>query len=61
MMKRTHSREAPWTVIRANDKRRARLAAIRHVLSSLPYDGRDADALGEPDDRIIGGPDLLRG
>jgi polyphosphate kinase 2 len=60
MMKRTHSRDAPWVVIRANDKRRARLAAIRHVLLSLPYEGRDAGVVGEQDDRIIGGPDLLR-
>ncbi len=59
MMERTHSEEAPWTVIRANDKRRARLAAIRHVLLSLPYAGRDADAIGEQDEKIIGGPALL--
>jgi polyphosphate kinase 2 len=60
MMKRTHAKEAPWTVIRANDKRRARLAAIRHILQSLPYDGRGKDAVGEQDDKIIGGPDLLK-
>ena len=59
MMKRTHSGEAPWTVIRANDKRRARLAAIRHILLSLPYEGRDPDVVGEQDGKIIGGPGLL--
>jgi polyphosphate kinase 2 len=60
MMARTHSEESPWTVIRSNDKRRARLAAIRHVLLSLPYEGRDLAVVGEQDARIIGGPDLLR-
>jgi len=61
MMERTHDKDAPWTVVRANDKRRARLAAIRHILLSLPYDGRDIDAIGEADDKIIGGPGLPRG
>jgi polyphosphate kinase 2 len=61
MMERTHSADSPWTVIRANDKRRARLAAIRRVLLSLPYEGRDLDAIGKEDDKIIGdGPALLQ-
>ena len=60
MMKHTHSDHAPWTVLRANDTRRARLAAIRHILSSLPYDGRDDAAIGEEDDRIVcGGLDII--
>jgi len=59
MMERTHSDAAPWTVIRSNDKRRARLAAIRRVLLSLPYEGRDLEVIGQEDDKIIGGPDLL--
>jgi polyphosphate kinase 2 len=61
MMERTHSQDAPWTVVRANDKRRARLAAIRHILLSLPYEGRDLDVIGEQDGKIIGGPKLLQG
>ena len=59
MMERTHSDAAPWTVIRSSDKRRARLAAIRRVLLSLPYEGRDLEVIGQEDDKIIGGPDLL--
>jgi polyphosphate kinase 2 len=60
MMKRTHTKHAPWTVLRANDKRRARLAAIRRILSSLPYDGRDDDVIGKDDDRIVcAGPDIV--
>ncbi len=54
MVKRTHTKQAPWIVIRANDKRRARLAAIRRLLLSLPYDGRDLDAIGKEDKKIIG-------
>ena len=37
----THTTIAPWTVIRANDQRRARLEAIRVVLSADSYDGKD--------------------
>ncbi|PRD41027.1 polyphosphate kinase 2 [Phyllobacterium phragmitis] len=60
MMQRTHTAHAPWTVVRANDKRRARLAVIRRVLLSLPYKGRNLEAIGSEDDRIIGsGPKFL--
>lgn len=61
MFERTHTDYAPWTVVRANDKRRARLALIRRVLLSIPYDGRDLDAIGQEDEAIIGAPaDTLR-
>jgi polyphosphate kinase 2 len=55
---RSHSDRAPWTVIRADDKRRARIEAIRHVLGAIDYDRKDADAIGRRDDAIAGGPDL---
>ncbi|SDY26972.1 polyphosphate kinase 2 [Citreimonas salinaria] len=58
-LSRSHSAHAPWTVIRADDKRRARLTAIRSVLSGLDYDHRDDAALGVPDPRISAGPGLL--
>ena len=62
MMKATHTDHAPWTVIRSNDKRRARINAIRHVLLSLDYDGKDTKAIGELDPNVIGsGPDYLGG
>ena len=54
MMEHTHLDFAPWTIVRANDKRRARLAAIRHVLAAIDYKGADRDVIGEPDDKIIG-------
>lgn len=60
MFERTHSEHAPWTIVRANDKRRARLAVIRRILLSVPYAGRDMKAIGPEDERIIGsGPDFL--
>lgn len=60
MLERTDTGYAPWTIIRANDKRRARLAAIRRILLTLPYEGRDLVAIGSEDQSIIGrGPEFL--
>lgn len=56
MFERTHSDHAPWTVVRANDKRRSRLAVIRRLLLSIPYDGRDLERIGEEDPQVIGEP-----
>ena len=57
-LERTHTDHAPWTVIRADDKRRARLAVIRSVLAPLPYVGKDEAVVGAPDPEIAGGPEL---
>lgn len=56
MFERTHTGHAPWTVVLANDKRRARLAVIRRLLRSIPYEGRDLNRIGEEDPQIIGDP-----
>jgi polyphosphate kinase 2 len=61
MLKATHRPETPWTVVLANDKRRARLAVIRHLLASLEYRGKDKAIVGKPDAAILGGPRLLNG
>lgn len=55
---RSHSDAAPWTIVKSDDKKRARLAVIRHVLSALDYAGKDTAAIGAPDRSICGGPDL---
>ena len=55
---RSHSAHAPWTIVRSDDKRRARLNAIRTVLRGLDYTHKDAKAIGEIDDEICGGPDI---
>ncbi|MFW2541853.1 polyphosphate kinase 2 [Primorskyibacter sp. 2E107] len=55
---RTHTEAAPWTIIRSDDKKRARLEAIRHVLTHLEYDRKNPKAIGTPDPKLCGGPDL---
>ena len=59
MFERTHSNHAPWTLIRSDDKRRARVAAIRAILHELPYDGKDEEIACPPDPLIAGAPGLV--
>ncbi len=60
MFRFTHTAVAPWTVILANDQRRARLEAIRLVLGALDYEGKDVAAIGATDQRITGaGPEFF--
>jgi polyphosphate kinase 2 len=55
----TNSEHAPWTVVKSNDKKRARLEAMRHILERFDYDGKDEEVVGKPDMKIIGPPSLL--
>lgn len=55
---RTHVPDAPWTVVRSDDKRRARLNVIRSVLHGIDYKHKDTGALGAIDTAICGGPDI---
>jgi polyphosphate kinase 2 len=55
---RSHTQHAPWTIIRSDDKRRARLAAIRTVLHQFDYAHKDAGAIGNVDTAICGGPEI---
>jgi polyphosphate kinase 2 len=55
----TDTPAAPWTVVKSNDKKRARLEAMRHLLSQFDYPRKDAEVVGAPDDAIIGPPALL--
>ncbi|CUJ93450.1 polyphosphate kinase 2 [Ruegeria denitrificans] len=55
---RSHTEHCPWTIVRSDDKKRARLAAIRTVLHALDYDEKDEDAIGPIDPFICGGPDI---
>lgn len=51
---------SPWTVVRANDKRRTRINVIRHVLSSIDYTGKDVSIARSPDPKLVGrGPDYF--
>jgi polyphosphate kinase 2 (PPK2 family) len=47
---------APWTVVKSNDKKRARLEAMKWVLSKFDYEGKDKSVIGIPDPLIIGSP-----
>jgi polyphosphate kinase len=55
----TDQADAPWTVVKSNDKKRARIEAMRYVLAHVPYEGRDEKLAGEPDPRIVGPPPLV--
>lgn len=52
----TDTPHAPWTVVKSNDKKRARIEAIKWVLSQFDYTGKDPSIVGEPDPRLIGSP-----
>ncbi|WP_299298662.1 polyphosphate kinase 2 [uncultured Tateyamaria sp.] len=54
----THTGHAPWTIVRSDDKKRARLNAIRTVLHGLDYTNKDAQAIGDIDTSICAGPDI---
>ncbi len=49
----TDTRDAPWTVIRSDDKKRARINCMRHFLAHLNYPDKDVEVIGEPDSKIV--------
>jgi polyphosphate kinase 2 len=53
MIRRTDTEWAPWTTIKSNDKKRARVNAMRHFLARFDYDGKDVDVVGQPDPQIV--------
>ena len=53
MLEHTDSKHAPWTIIRANDKRRLRINVIRTLLNGFEYEGKDRKAIGKIDDKIV--------
>ncbi len=59
MFDRTHTEHAPWNVIRSDDKRRARLAAIELVLNGLDYKHKDAAVARAPNPQVAGGPEIV--
>lgn len=54
MFRKTDTKNAPWTVVKSNDKKRARLEAIRHVLARFDYPGKDREMVGVPDPWVVG-------
>nr|CRH07271.1 Conserved protein of unknown function [Candidatus Magnetococcus massalia] len=53
MLKGTHTPWAPWTIIRSDDKQGARLNAMKAVLNSVPYEGRNPELDYVPDPEIV--------
>ena len=54
MFKLTDTATAPWTVVKSNDKKRARIGAMRLVLSQFDYPRRDEEVVGVPDPLVVG-------
>jgi polyphosphate kinase 2 len=55
---RSHTDHAPWTVIRSDDKRRARTEAIRHILRHIDYARKDPQSIGNADTKVCAGPEI---
>lgn len=53
MLKATDTEDAPWIILRSNDQKRARIEAIRAVLSGIDYSGKDEKIVGTPDPEIV--------
>lgn len=50
----TDTADAPWTVVKSDCKKRARLNALRYVLHKLPYTNKNIDAIGPLDPLLVG-------
>ncbi|MFJ4217318.1 polyphosphate kinase 2, partial [Streptomyces hydrogenans] len=59
MFRATDTEAAPWTVVKSNDKRRARLEAMRSLLWRVDYASKDEEAVGSPDPLVVGAADTL--
>ena len=54
MFRRTDTKHSPWTVVKSNDKKRARLEAMRLVLHRFDYPGKDHEVVRTPDPLVVG-------
>jgi polyphosphate kinase 2 len=54
MFRVTDTDIAPWIVVKSNDKKRARINAMRFLLAKFDYDDKDESLVGEPDPLIVG-------
>lgn len=55
----TDTADSPWTVVKSDCKKRARLNAMRYVLRKLPYTNRDLDVIGKLDTLIVGRANVI--
>ncbi|WP_308388749.1 polyphosphate kinase 2 [Acidithiobacillus sp. AMEEHan] len=57
----TDTAYAPWTVVKSDDKKRARLNAMRHLLHTIPYENKDVQAIGKVDNLIVSRAHVMYG
>ncbi len=50
----TNTADAPWTIVKSDDKKRARLNTMQHFLASMPYPDKNYDVVTGPDPLIVG-------
>lgn len=55
----TDTADSPWTVVKSDDKKRARLNAMRYVLHSMPYKDKDLKRIGPVDDLLVGRANII--
>jgi polyphosphate kinase len=55
----TDTADSPWTIVKSDDKKRARLNALRYVLHSMPYAGKDITRIGQIDDLLVGRANVI--
>jgi polyphosphate kinase len=55
----TDTADSPWTIVKSDDKKRARLNAMRYVLHSMPYAGKDTKRIGQIDDLLVGRANVI--
>jgi polyphosphate kinase 2 len=55
----TDTADSPWTVVKSDDKKRARLNALRYVLHSMPYTDKDAERIGRIDELLVGRANIV--
>lgn len=55
----TDTSDAPWTVVKSNCKKRARLNAMRYILHKVPYDNKDVEKINKIDPLIVGRSNVI--
>jgi hypothetical protein len=55
----TDTADAPWTIVRSDDKKRARLQAMKFLLSSIPYEGKDQKLVNNIDAKVVGSAESI--
>lgn len=55
----TDTADSPWTVVKSDDKKRARLNAMRYVLHAMPYKDKDVGRIGQVDELLVGRANII--